>query len=81
MTTFPGASRAVLLALALAAAPLGAQTPTVDVGHTPAESPYRDVLWKQETTVFSGYYSAASDPAGPMPASTSVTGPSPYRIA
>ena len=89
MTTFPGASGArprlplapltlaglgAGLALAAGVAPVGAQSPTVDVGHPPAQSPYRDVLWKQETTVFSGYFAAASDPAGVAPRSGPMVG-------
>lgn len=61
------------LALLVLAPAANAQTP-VDVGHSPAESPYRDVLWKQGLTVFGGYYAAASDVAGVAPKSGPMFG-------
>lgn len=62
---------ACLAALAPAAA--GAQV-TVDVGHTPAESPYRDVLWRQGWSLFGGYFAAGSDVAGVAPQSGPMIG-------
>ena len=50
------------LVLAAAAAPLGAQG--VDVGYPPPRSPFRDLEFKQEATLFGGYYLAGKDPAG-----------------
>ncbi len=63
---------ALLIALALAAAApaAGAQ----DVGFTPAESPYRDVIYRQELTGFTGYYAAAEDPVGVAPRSGPMLG-------
>lgn len=37
------------------------------VGHTPAESPFRDLFYRQEATLFTGYYAAGSDPVGVAP--------------
>jgi hypothetical protein len=64
----------VLLAILVAAgaAPLGAQT--VDVGHPPPRSPYRDLEYKQEAGVFGGYYLAGKDPAGVAPRSGPMFG-------
>jgi hypothetical protein len=45
-----------------AAAPAAAQ-----VGHLPAESPYRDLPWKQALTVFGGGFDTGRDPAGVGP--------------
>lgn len=62
-----------LLALALLAAPapLVAQ---VDVGYPPPRSPFRDLEFKQEATVFGGYYIAGKDPAGVAPQSGPMAG-------
>lgn len=46
----------------LAAPPVGAQ-----VGHLPTRSPYRDLEFRQEVTLYSGYFAAAKDPAGAAP--------------
>jgi len=54
--------RAALCALMLVAAPAAAQ-----VGHIPAESPYRDLPWKQALTVFGGGFDTGRDPAGVGP--------------
>ena len=51
-----------LLAVAVIAAPAGAQ-----VGYPPSESPFRDLFYRQEATLFTGYYSAGSDPVGVGP--------------
>ena len=63
------ALRAALL-LAAAAAPAGAQ----DVGHTPEESPFRDLPYRQELTFFGGYFLPARDPAGVAPRSGPMAG-------
>lgn len=62
-----------LLALALLVAPahLVAQ---VDVGYPPPRSPFRDLEFKQEATVFGGYYIAGKDPAGVAPQSGPMAG-------
>jgi hypothetical protein len=52
----------LVIALAAVALPLGAQG--VDVGYPPPRSPFRDLEFKQEATVFGGYYLAGKDPAG-----------------
>jgi hypothetical protein len=53
----------------LAAGPAAAQ-----VGHDPADSPYRDLEHKQEITWLAGYMKARHDPAGVAPRSAAVTG-------
>lgn len=62
-----------LLALIAAciATPLAAQ---VDVGYPPPASPFRDLEYKHEATVFGGYYFAAKDPAGVAPRSGPMEG-------
>ena len=64
----------VLLVILLfaGAAPLGAQT--IDVGHPPPRSPYRDLEYKQEASLFGGYYLAGKDPAGVAPQSGPMVG-------
>lgn len=64
----------VLLALILAASasPLAAQG--VDVGYPPPRSPFEDLEYKQEATVFGGYYLAGKDPAGVAPRSGPMVG-------
>ena len=52
--------RSFVSVLALAAAlPAGAQ-----VGYPPEKSPFVDLEYKQDVTVFSGWYGASKDPAG-----------------
>ena len=53
---------AMAFVLSALAAPASAQ-----VGHPPDRSPYTDLEFKQEATLFSGYYNAAKDPAGVLP--------------
>lgn len=60
-----------VIALALCAAPAAAQ---VDVGHSPPRSPFRDLEYKHELTLFGGYYQAAKDPAGVAPRSAVMEG-------
>lgn len=64
----------VLLAIVLAgcASPLAAQG--IDVGYPPPKSPFRDLEYKQEATVFGGYYLAGKDPAGVAPRSGPMVG-------
>lgn len=51
------------------AAPLAAQ-----VGHVPQRSPYIDLEYRQEATLFGGYYSAGTDPVGVAPRSGPMVG-------
>ena len=44
------------------AAPLAAQ-----IGHVPKQSPYIDLEYKQEATMFGGYYNAGTDQVGVAP--------------
>lgn len=52
----------VVLAVATTSAVAQAQ-----VGYPPAESPFRDVFYRQEATVVAGYYAAGRDPVGVAP--------------
>lgn len=54
----------------LAPAAAGAQR----VGYPPEASPYRDVPYRQELTVFGGWFAAQADPAGVAPRSGPLTG-------
>lgn len=54
-----------MVAIVAAANPAGAQR--VSVGYPPVASPYRDLEYHQEMTVFGGYFNAAADPAGVAP--------------
>jgi hypothetical protein len=60
------------IAFAVFAAPIAAQS--VDVGHSPPRSPFRDLEFKHELTLFGGYYQAADEPAGVAPRSSSMEG-------
>lgn len=73
MTTRSIVVRPALLA-ALAAGALASPAAAQDVGHPPAESPYRDVPWRHELTAFTGYLSASEDPAGVGPRSGPMAG-------
>ena len=53
----------------LVASPASAQ-----VGHDPAASPYTDLEYRQELTVYGGYASARVDPAGVTPQSAPIAG-------
>ena len=55
--------------LTLAAVPAAAQ-----VGHPPSRSPYRDVPWKQEVTLYGGDYQGAIGNAGVGPTGGPVIG-------
>jgi hypothetical protein len=57
------------IVVAVVAAPLGAQ-----VGYPPAESPFRDLEFRQEATLFTGYFTAGADPVGIAPRSGPVFG-------
>jgi hypothetical protein len=53
----------MIAAAALAAAPLAAQ----DIGHAPERSPFRDLPYRQELTLFGGYYAGSDGKAGVAP--------------
>jgi hypothetical protein len=57
------------LIVALAAAPAAAQ-----VGHVPQRSPYADLEFRQEATLFAGYFEAGSDFAKVAPKSGPMVG-------
>lgn len=57
------------LALSIIAMPLAAQ-----VGHAPQRSPYIDLEYRQEATVFGGYYEAGTDMVGVAPQSGPMFG-------
>jgi hypothetical protein len=61
-----GALWAVLL---VATRVVGAQ-----VGHTPEQSPYVDLIYRHEITTFSGYLDTRRDPAGVAPRSAPLVG-------
>jgi hypothetical protein len=44
------------------------------VGYPPAESPFRDLTYRQEMTVVAGYYAAGRDPVGVAPRSGPLLG-------
>jgi hypothetical protein len=58
-------------ALALTGTPALAQ---VDVGYPPPRSPFRDLEFRHELTLFGGYYIAPKDPAGAAPRSAPMEG-------
>ncbi len=61
-----------LFALALfSAVPAAAQ---VSVGYPPAKSPYRDLEYHHEMTLFGGYFVPSADPAGVAPRSGGLAG-------
>jgi hypothetical protein len=67
--------RRPLLLLAPLALPAAASAARAqDVGFTPAESPYHDVVFRQELTGFAGYYAASEDPVGVAPRSGPMLG-------
>ena len=37
------------------------------VGYPPAESPFRDLVYRQEATIVGGYFAAGKDPVGVAP--------------
>ena len=63
-----------LFALALICTAGAASAQTVDVGYPPPNSPFRDLEYKHEATVFGGYYMAGKDPAGVAPRSAPMMG-------
>lgn len=60
-----------VLIFAVFAVPLSAQ---VDVGYPPSRSPFTDLEFKHEATVFGGYLATGRDPAGVAPRSGPLAG-------
>ncbi|HVF40455.1 MAG TPA: hypothetical protein VM939_11180 [Gemmatimonadaceae bacterium] len=60
-----------IVILMLCATPAAAQ---VDVGHPAQRSPFRDLEFRQEATLFGGYMFAGKDPAGVAPRSAPLAG-------
>lgn len=60
----------MLAGFAVAALPLGAQ----DVGHPPEASPFRDLQYRQELSLFGGYYNGSDGKAGVAPAGGPAVG-------
>ena len=44
------------------------------VGYPPAESPFRDLPFRQEATIVAGYFAAGKDPVGVAPQSGPLVG-------
>ena len=63
--------RGALFASSLLCVPVAA---VAQVGHLPEESPYRDLPYKQELGLFSGYYNASEGAAGVAPQSGPMIG-------
>jgi hypothetical protein len=63
-----------LLTAAASGVLLAASTAGAQVGYPPERSPYRDVEYRQELTLLSGYYAASTDPAGVAPQSGPMLG-------
>jgi hypothetical protein len=59
----------MVLASSAIAAPLAAQ-----IGHVPQRSPYTDLEYKQEASLFGGYYTAGKDQVGVAPQSGPLFG-------
>lgn len=60
--------------LALHLLPIASLAAQADVGSAPQRSPYKDLEYRQEFTLFSGYYRGAKDPAGVAPQSGPMVG-------
>jgi hypothetical protein len=57
----------LVLAFAAAAGPAISAGAQVSVGYPPEKSPYRDLEYHSEFTLFGGYFRGANDPAGVAP--------------
>jgi hypothetical protein len=66
-------SRRIAVALVLWSAIVGTDA-SAQVGHTPQESPYVDLIYRHEITTFSGYLDTRRDPAGVAPRSGPLAG-------
>ena len=58
-----------MIACSVVATPMAAQ-----IGHVPQRSPYADLEFRQEATLFAGYYSAGEDKVGVAPGSGPMLG-------
>jgi hypothetical protein len=52
----------------------GAHDLAAQVGHTPQESPYVDLIYRHEITTFTGYFDTRRDPAGVAPRGAPLAG-------
>lgn len=59
---------------AIAAVIVGAPGAAAQVGHTPAASPYVDLVYRHDVTTFTGYLNTRRDPAGVAPRSGPLAG-------
>lgn len=64
----------LLYAFAFVAIATPAAAQGVDVGYSPPKSPFHDLEYHQELTLFGGYFTAAKDPAGAAPKSAPIEG-------
>lgn len=53
---------------------VGGRAASAQVGHTPEESPYVDLVYRHEITTFSGYLDTRRDPAGVAPRNAPLVG-------
>jgi hypothetical protein len=60
--------------VALLVAFTGAVAPAQEIGYPPQRSPFRDIEYKQELTLFGGWFLAGKDPAGVAPRSGTTLG-------
>jgi hypothetical protein len=60
--------------MAVAAVALMGSTVEAQVGYPPSASPFRDLFYRQEATLFSGYFMAADDPVGVAPQGGPIVG-------
>lgn len=63
-----------LFVLTLVAAATRAGAQGVSVGYPPSSSPFRDLEFHQEVTLFGGYFAAGADPAGVAPKGAPMAG-------
>lgn len=69
----PFSNRTLAFVLALASGAMGAPV-MAQVGYTPEASPYRDLEYRQEVSVFTGWFAASKDPAGVAPRGGPILG-------
>lgn len=65
---------AACAAFVLAALPRAVHAQEPVTGHLPHESPYRDIPWRAQATVFTGWMNIPGDPAGVAPKSGPILG-------
>lgn len=64
----------VMALVAVVAGPLASASAQVSVGYPPQSSPYNDLEYHSEMTLFGGYFRGASDPAGVAPGGGPIGG-------